>query len=108
MYLAHMTNNSETRYNIFFISTESDAIFLCTYTCLSALAPGATRVEKMSVAQTRPQVNPDLIWERNSATFNPEQLTYLLDGNEHITHMRRDKGTMPSGQINLFNRIYMR
>ncbi len=46
----------------------------------------------MAAPQKRPQVNPDLQKERDSATFNPEQLTYLLDGSENITQMRRDTG----------------
>lgn len=34
-------------------------------------------------------VNPDLAKERSSATFHPEELTYLIDGDEASTEQRR-------------------
>ena len=64
-------------------------------------ASGATlgTPRKMSATQNRLQFNPDLQQERDSATFNPEELTYLLDGSEYFTRMRRDKGKSDIGAL---------
>ena len=35
------------------------------------------------------RVNPDLQKERNTATFDPDQLTFVLDGGEKFTKRRR-------------------
>ena len=38
------------------------------------------------------KVNPDLQKERDSATFIPELLSYILDGGEGMTKRRREVG----------------
>lgn len=38
------------------------------------------------------RVNPILAKERAKATFDPEQITFLLDGGDFITKKRRDMG----------------
>ena len=38
-------------------------------------------------------VNPDIQKERNTATFDPLQLTYVLDGGKEKTQRRRYVGT---------------
>ena len=35
------------------------------------------------------QINPDIQKERDTATFNPLELTYELDGGREITERRR-------------------
>ena len=44
------------------------------------------QIEKENMAG---QVNPDLQKERNAATFDPDQITFVLDGGEHVTKRRR-------------------
>ncbi len=38
------------------------------------------------------KVNPDLQRERNNASFNPLELTYVLDGCQEFTERRRELG----------------
>lgn len=37
-------------------------------------------------------INPDLIKERKKCTFNPQELTYLLDGGKEKTEARKERG----------------
>lgn len=37
-------------------------------------------------------VNPDLVKERSKCTFNPTELTHLLDGGAKKTEERRSRG----------------
>lgn len=37
-------------------------------------------------------INPELRKERAKATFDPEQITYVLDGGDYLTIKRREMG----------------
>lgn len=43
------------------------------------------------MAKSAPSVNPDLLKERSKCTFNPLELTHLLDGNAEKTKERKDR-----------------
>lgn len=37
-------------------------------------------------------IHPDLAKERQTATFDPENITLLLDGGDWLTELRREMG----------------
>jgi len=46
----------------------------------------------MAERYPKDNINPELLRERANATFDPEQITYMLDGGETITSKRREMG----------------
>lgn len=61
---------------------------LCEITVASS---GFSQLAGMS-RHCKTDVNPDLAKERLSASFDPEQLTFLLDGGDWLTSLRREMG----------------
>lgn len=40
------------------------------------------------------KINPDLIKERNKCTFDPQELTHLIDGGVEKTNERKFRGEL--------------
>lgn len=51
-------------------------------------------------------INPDLIAERKKCTFDPTELTHLLDGGREKTEERRSRGINGIKRMSSMNVIY--